>query len=107
MKEPPQRPDETAHFRLRRCILELLYDMFKEVPLAQIELSHIEESCETDARELNWNMVYLEKCGYIEINKAADCVTHVGFAATITAAGVDLIENRSDFQNRFPIDETC
>jgi len=107
MKETQHKPDESVPFKLRRCILELLYDMFKDVPLAQVELSHIEESCETDAQELNWNMVYLEKCGYIEINKAADCVTHVGFTAAITAAGVDLVENRSDFENRFPTEDRC
>ena len=107
MKAPQDRLDNTAHFKLRRCILELLYKRFKEVPLAQVELSHIEEMCETDASELNWNMVYLEKCGYIDINKAPDCVTHVGFTAAITSDGVDLVENRADFEHRFPTQDTC
>jgi len=97
--------DDTDHFKLRRCILELLYALFQETPFAEVELAHIEDSCASDARELNWNMVYLEKCGYIEMNKSADCVTHVGFAAAITAAGIDLVENRSVFQNRFPIQD--
>jgi len=104
MKTSHHRSDDNGHFKLRRCILELLYALFQETPFAEVELAHIEDSCHTDARELNWNIVYLEKCGYIALNKSADCITHVGFAASITAAGIDLVENRIDFRDRFP---TC
>ncbi|CAB5160796.1 hypothetical protein D3OALGB2SA_5415 [Olavius algarvensis associated proteobacterium Delta 3] len=106
MKTSRDTPDDIPHVKLRRCILELLYEMFKEVPFAQVELSHIEESCETEARELNWNIVYLEKCGYVELNKSAECITHAGVAATLTATGIDLVENRPDFEDRFPTKDT-
>lgn len=56
--------DLCAALTLRGCILTQLYALFQEVPLAPVELRQLAESCNTTARELNWNIIYLEKKGW-------------------------------------------
>ncbi|MFC1815339.1 hypothetical protein ACFL0M_05210 [Thermodesulfobacteriota bacterium] len=92
----------SAPIKLRRCILKSLYDIFKEYPYAQIELAQIKELCQTSTKELNWNMVYLEKCGYIELGKSLEGPPFIACSAVITAEGIDLIENEAEFNRRFP-----
>ena len=84
------------HINLRRRILYKLYKDFREYPYAQIELREIEQVCETDTKELNWNIVYLEKCGYVDLGKSTDCYPLVACSASITAQGIDLIENKKN-----------
>ncbi len=88
--------------RLRRCILQTLYALFKEHPYAQVELAQLLETCQTDTETLNWNMVYLEKSGFVELSKAVDMPPFVACSVSITAAGIDLIEDEVKFNNRFP-----
>ena len=83
---------DERHFKLRRCILETLYELFKEYPYAGIEPGQIMELCRTDAKELNWNLVYLEKCGLVELGKAHDCHPFVACSVALTARGIDWIE---------------
>ena len=87
---------------LRRRILDKLYTDFRQYPYAQIELREIEQSCDTNTKELNWNIVYLEMCGYVKLGKSTDCFPFVACSASITAEGIDLIENKKEFNNRFP-----
>jgi len=86
---------------LRSRILKMLYERFREYPYAQIELSEIGETCLAEAKDLNWNLVYLEKCGFLELGKSMDCYPYVGCSATITAAGIELVENKAAFRKRF------
>lgn len=88
---------------LRRCVLEKLYQFFQEHPFGLMEIGAIEEACQTHSHVLNWNLVYLEKCGYIELDKSQDCPPYISCAASITARGVDIVENRSRFDELFPI----
>jgi hypothetical protein len=90
------------HVRLRRCILSRLYEIFKDFPYASVELSQIAEDCHTDAGELNWNIVYLEKCGYVELAKSYECQPFIAPSVTITARGIDVVEDNGDFNRRFP-----
>lgn len=90
-----------SHFKLRICILKTLYELFKEYPYAQIESGQIMELCGTDARELNWNLVYLEKSGLVELGKAHDCHPFVACSVALTARGIDSIENEESFKSRF------
>ncbi len=94
--------DVTDAVELRRCILKSLYEMFKDHPYAPIELIYLEETCNVTAKDLNWNIVYLEKCGYLEIDRSSDCPPYISCAATITAEGIDLVENKKRFLERFP-----
>jgi hypothetical protein len=91
----------TDHFRLRRCILERLYELFKEYPYATVELKQIEEGCQSDAKALNWNLVYLEKCGFVELGKSIECPPYIASSATLTARGIDLIEDPAAFKRLF------
>lgn len=87
--------------KLRSGILKLLYEKFREFPYAQIELSDIGEICEVAAKDLNWNIVYLEKCGYVELGRSTDSYPYVSCSAAITAGGIDLVENQAAFSKRF------
>lgn len=101
-----QTPDEqilTDTFRLRRCLLMTLYRFFMAHPYAAMEFTALSETCEATARDLNWNMVYLEKSGYVELTRSGDCLPYVACAAAISAPGIDLVEKGRDFDERFPV----
>ncbi len=102
MTDPPVAEDIAAVRRLRRCMLMNLYGIFKQYPYAAVELKQIEEDCRSTTTEVNWNMVYLEKCGYVELGKSVEAPPYVASTATLTAAGIDLIEDGEAFHRRFP-----
>lgn len=91
-----------ANLRLRRCVLETLYGIFRKYPYAVVELSQIESDCATDAEELNWNLVYLEKCGFVELGKSIQSPPYIASSVSLTAAGIDLVEDAEAFDGRFP-----
>jgi len=95
---------EKDHVKLRACIMKTLYDLFKDFPFASFELNNIEEKCGTNCRELNWNIVYLEKCGFLELGKSVENPPYVASSVTITAAGIDLVENEAEFIKHFSSD---
>ncbi len=93
--------DNHSHFELRRCILDTLYQFFREYPFGLAELHHFQEKCQCSPEQLNWNIVYLEKCGFLELDKSMDCPPYVSCTATITAKGIDLVENPAQFDKKF------
>jgi hypothetical protein len=92
-----------SFYRIRRCILTTLYHYFKEVPYAAIELSQIAEDCHVGAKELNWNIVYLEKSGFVELARSHAEPPFVSPSAVITAEGINLIEDDGRLDKRFPL----
>lgn len=88
-------------FALRRCIIEHLYTWFKAHPLAPVELRQLSESCGAPAKEINWNLVYLEKKGWIALDLSGDCPPFVACCAELTGAGVDLAENPESMGKEF------
>jgi len=96
-----QEPE--PHFRLRYRILIFLYDMFREHPNSPVDVRELEESCDTGPEEMNWNLIYLEKCEYIELGKSVPFPPHVASMITLTAKGIDLIEDRAALKKRFQI----
>lgn len=97
-------PTETAvenAKRLRKQLLLALYHSFIETPYAEMELSRLSEVCKAEASDLNWNMVYLEKSGLIEMGHSSDCPPFVSCTASITAAGVDLVETPGGLDEKF------
>ena len=90
---------KTQH--LRACILKHLYEWFKQYPLASIELRQLSDTCRVNAQDLNWNMAYLEKKGLINLNLAVDCPPFIACTASLTAAGIDLIEDVATFNAQF------
>lgn len=101
MNEVKDNKSIDAYKALRYNILAMLYKAFRDFPQAQIELGEIETACETSTKDLNWNLVYLEKCGYIELAKSSDCYPYAACSATMTAAGIDLVEDPEAFEKRF------
>ncbi len=102
MSEKQETEALPENLRLRRSVLISLYRFFKEFPYGSMELRQIEEQCDVAPQSLNWNLVYLEKCGYLELDKSSDCPPFISCSASITAEGIDLIENESGFDKRFP-----
>lgn len=98
---PPTDSDVEKAKQLRKKLLLSLYRFFTEMPYAEMELSQISEICEAEPSELNWNMVYLEKCGLIELGHSTDCPPYVSCTANITAAGVDLVEIPGGLDEKF------
>lgn len=96
------RPNPEPHWRLRRCILETRYGIFQKYPYAVVELPQIENDCGTNTEALNWNRVYLEKCGHIERGKSVQSPPHIASLVSLTADGIDLVENIEAFDRRFP-----
>jgi hypothetical protein len=90
------------HLLLRRCILETLYEVFRSYPYAVVELRQLEEDCRASPKELNWNIVYLEKRGYVELGKSVECPPYIASTASLTATGIELIEDSAEFDRRFP-----
>ena len=109
MPQDEQPHDEVKlHKRLRKCILKYLYETFREFPYVPIEMEQLAEICEVSPKDLNWNMVYLEKCGFIELSKSYAAPPFIACSATITVEGVDLVEEAEAFNRRFPDDdEAC
>lgn len=98
---PPIKVDLEKAKGIRKTILLSLYRFFTEAPYAEYELSQLAEVCEAEPADLNWNIVYLEKCGLVELGRSSDCPPYVSCTATITAAGVDLVEAPGAIDEKF------
>lgn len=103
MPEEKSPKNIDVYMMLRHNVLKMLYTLFREYPHAQVEPREIESSCETNTKDLNWNLVYLEKCGYVELAKSSDSHPYVACSVSITAEGIDLIEDEDAFLKRFPV----
>ena len=104
-KRDQDKEDTAAHFQIRRCILTLLYDYFKQFPLATIGLDQLADECGIAVSDLNWNIVYLEKSGCVELSKSYDEPPYIAASAVLTAKGIDLIENPVEFEIKFPTEK--
>ena len=102
MNQSFSQDDVTAHYKLRRCILLTLYAMFQEYPYASIELSYLQEACPCTPKDLNWNIVYLEKKGFVDLDKSSDCPPYIACTVTVNAVGIDLIEDQDKFNQVLP-----
>lgn len=86
--------------QLRQKILEHLYACFQTHPLAPIELRQLAETCMASPLEINWNVIYLEKKGWIQLNFSSECQPFVACSVELTGTGIDLVENR-EVMDRF------
>ena len=97
------KSEKKTIFQLRRCLLNRLYDFFRQFPLAAIGLDQLSEDCRVEPAELNWNMVYLEKSGWVELSKSYDEPPFVAASAALTAKGIAFVESETGFDDHFPI----
>jgi len=72
--------------------------------LAEVELPQLETSCQTTVKALNWNMVYLEKKGFVSLSPSVECLPYAACTASIAGSGIDLVENAEAFSRQFPLD---
>ncbi|RLC31152.1 MAG: hypothetical protein DRH32_04660 [Deltaproteobacteria bacterium] len=94
---------EQQHFTLRYRIMTTLYDAFKKYPDASMDIRELEEQCATNPETLNWNLAYLEKCGYLELGRMEDFPPYIAAVVSITARGIDLVEDEKALKTRFNI----
>lgn len=86
---------------LRRNILTMLYERFCEHPYHVVTPKEFVETLKIDQHELNYNIVYLEEKGLVELYKPLEGAIFV--ASRITSRGIDLVEDELEFRSRFPI----
>ncbi|MEO0225637.1 MAG: hypothetical protein ABIL05_01665 [candidate division WOR-3 bacterium] len=85
---------------LRRNILEILYKKFCDHPYNSVTPKEFIEDLKVSRSELNFNIVYLESKGLVELHKPLEGDIFV--AARITSKGIDLIEDDIAFNATFP-----
>jgi len=86
--------------RIRRGILEILYDYEEEHSGDQMGGHDLTEKLgDIEPNELIFNMNYLENKGYMDIEEYLEGE----FIANITHQGIDLIENNEEFNTKFPL----
>ncbi|RKX71729.1 hypothetical protein DRP53_00655 [candidate division WOR-3 bacterium] len=88
---------------LRRQILRLLYEKFQEHPYHRILAKEFCEIIGVPLQRLDYNMIYLEEKGYVELQKPRE--GDVFISARITAKGIDLVEDDFEFDLRFRKDQ--
>jgi len=90
-----------TNIEIRRKILKMAYEKFMEHPYYRITPKEFKEALNIDLKTLNFNIVYLEEKGYIELQKPLEGSLFVG--ARITSKGVDLVEDDYQFDIAFPV----
>lgn len=86
--------------RVRRRLLKLLYDRYMADPLDMMAPEDFIQDHSLAREELLPNMYYLHDRGYVEVMRGYNPPMFA--AARITANGIDLVENRFEFNLRFP-----
>ncbi|KPJ70488.1 hypothetical protein AMJ52_09905 [candidate division TA06 bacterium DG_78] len=86
---------------IRRKILEMLYERFKEHPYYRITPKEFREVLDIDLKKLYYNIIYLEEKGHVELQKPLEGNLFVG--ARITTKGIDLIEDEYQFNILYPV----
>jgi hypothetical protein len=86
---------------IRQKILEMLYELFKEHPYHRLTAKDFRESMNIGMRDLNFNIIYLEEKGLVELQKPLEGSLFVG--ARITPKGIDLVEDEYQLSVLFPL----
>jgi hypothetical protein len=89
-----------TNVEIRRKILEMTYELFKEHPYYRLTPKDFREKLDIGTKDLHFNIIYLEEKGYLELQKPLEGSIFVG--ARITTKGVDLIEDPFQFDMAFP-----
>ncbi len=88
---------------LRRKILKMVYERFREHPYYRITPKEFRENLNINLRELHYNIIYLEEKGLIELQKPLEGSIFVG--ARITPKGIELVEDEYQLNIIFPADQ--
>ena len=82
----------------------MLYDRLKEHPYNRITSKEFKETLNISLKDLQFNVIYLEEKGLLELQKPLEGSLFVG--ARITPKGIDLIEDEFQMTISFPIQST-
>lgn len=93
-----------TNIELRRKILEMVYERFKEHPYYRVTPKEFKEALTIGLKDLYYNVIYLEEKGYIELQKPLEGSIFVG--ARITPKGIDLVEDEYQLNIVFPLSKT-
>jgi hypothetical protein len=85
---------------IRRRILQMLYDRFKEHPYNRIASKEFKEELNISLKDLQFHVIYLEEKKLLELQKPLEGSLFVG--ARITPKGIDLIEDEFQMNISFP-----
>jgi hypothetical protein len=85
---------------IRRKILEMLYESFKDHPYGRITPKELQEMLKITLKELQFNAIYLEEKGLIELQKPLEGSLFVG--ARATPKGIDVVEDEYQLEVAFP-----
>lgn len=89
---------------IRREILRMLYERFKEHPYNRMTSNELKEILNISLKELQFNVIYLEEKGLLELQKPLEGSLFVG--ARITPKGIDLVEDEFQLDILFPAQPT-
>ena len=85
---------------IRRKILQILYESFKDHPYGRITPKDLQENLNISLKELQFNAIYLEEKGLIELQKPLEGSLFVG--ARATPKGIDIVEDEYQLDIYFP-----
>jgi hypothetical protein len=86
---------------IRREILKMVYERYTQHPYYRVTPKEFKEELGISLRQLNFNIVYLEEKGLLELQKPLEGSLFVG--ARITPRGIDLVEDEFQFDTTFPL----
>lgn len=91
-----------SNSEVRHRILEILYNLAQQKPSSMMEDNSLQKLLEVSQEKMDFNALYLAEKGLVRL--------HWGFNkrwwAEITAYGVDVIENKKRYSEKFPFIQT-
>lgn len=87
---------------VRRHLLQVLYDTYMDDPLVMLSPEDFLSGGQVERHDLAVNMHYLRDDGLVEVMLGYRPPLFI--SARITTKGIDLVENRYEFDRRFPRD---
>lgn len=84
----------------RRKILKILYEKYQQHPYGSVSHKELIRHLGISKNELYSNIVYLDEKGYARL---VNTIGSLFFSARITIKGIDLIEDESEFNVKFPV----
>jgi hypothetical protein len=86
--------------QIRRKILQMLYERFRDHPYGRITPKEFQKNLDISLKELQFNAIYLEEKGLIELQKPLEGSLFVG--ARATPKGIDIVEDEYQLDIFFP-----
>jgi hypothetical protein len=93
---------ELNNIHIRRRILQLLYEVHDRDPHGAIEQDELAQRLNLPSNRVQSNLVYLSDKKLARVRRTSAGGLRVYHFAQITASGIDLLDDPSEFNERFP-----